>query len=127
MFSDKFSFRTFGQRLSLSPSRQLYVVFSTIEMPGIFRRPDRASFKFQLMPYRQRNVGFVINFAGRERDGQAGYDFFNEDYAAPPAGVGFAANVEPQIYLFEVAMERDRDSKYTTLEEQKAHNRNQVP
>src|SRR5437879_4070536 len=122
----------FGDELLVRPGRNILRFASRSHRkrfplrtasPGIrhfYSKIDMFDFVFHW----QREIVFAVKRACDERDGPARNEFANEDNAASP-GVGrFLADVETQIQFFKIAMERDRESEQTRVEEKEANDAN---
>jgi hypothetical protein len=78
------------------------------------------------MPRRQRHVRFVVDDARDQRDRDAWHDFLHEHDATAHDAIDRAADVEPQVDLVEVGVERDREPLQPRLQETKRHEADDV-
>ena len=73
---------------------------------------------FDFVLHREREIIFSIKGASDQRDGATRNQFAHKDHAAPPGLRGFLANVEAQVHLFEIAMQRNGQTENASIEKE---------
>src|SRR5581483_10651069 len=72
------------------------------------------------MAHRQRDIRLAVKSARDKGNRPPRHDLANEHHPAPPAPVGFATDIEPQVHFLKVPVQRKGNAKYTGAEETKA-------
>src|SRR5581483_5175220 len=72
------------------------------------------------MAHRQRDIRLAVKSARDKGNRPPRHALANEHHSAPPAPVGFATDIEPQVHFLKVPVQRKGNAKYTGAEETKA-------
>src|SRR5262249_5187006 len=73
-----------------------------------------------LMSHRQRDIGLVVTKSGGLRDRPSRHDLFDEGYTPANLVAACAANVEPQVHLLKVAMQRHGHAEDPRIQKQES-------
>src|SRR6267143_5744016 len=73
-----------------------------------------------MMLHREREIALSIKCTGNEDNRTARHKLADENYTASPGVSRFSPHVETQIHFFEIAMQRDRKTQKTGVEEEKS-------
>src|SRR5215218_442331 len=75
-----------------------------------------------VMPHRQRRIRLAVEDSRHYRNRSSRHQLAHECYSASPAIACLAPDIKAEIYLLEIPMQRNRQTKETGLEKQETDN-----
>lgn len=125
MFGDKFFVRRLGGLLRLT-GRSHRQGFPTLSPAPLVFRQNAAVLVLERMPHRQGGIGLAVKRPCYDRDRLSRNKLADERDSTPPVIDVFAAHIETETHLLEIAMQGNGQTENASVEKEKTDDAQKV-